>query len=70
MKISKSYEETARIETSINGEYIISKIGLIIHSDKELKSIDEIKEYSNKLNELAKHIVKEELEKLKTEKGV
>ena len=69
MHISKHYEETARIETSIDGNYIISKIGLTIHSDKELTSAEEVKEYSGKLGALAKHIIKEELEKLKTEKG-
>lgn len=68
MRISKSYEETARIVNETTGEYIISKIGLTIHSDKELKNTEEIKEHSNKLGALAKHLVREELSKIKTGK--
>ena len=63
MKISKHYEENAII-----GSYQSAKIGITIHSDKDLKSVEEIEEYSGKLNELAKRIVRKELGKIKEEK--
>ena len=63
MKISKHYEENANL-----GNYQSAKIGITIHSDKDLKSIEEIEEYSDKLNTLAKRIVRKELTKIKEEK--
>jgi hypothetical protein len=63
MNISKHYEENI-----IVGSYQSAKIGITITSDKDLKSAEEIEEYSGKLNALAKKIVRKELAKVKAEK--
>ena len=62
MHISKHYEENAQI-----GNFLFTKIGLTIHSDKELKSVEEIEKHSSALNHLAKKIVKQELEEAKAQ---
>ena len=62
MKISKHFEQNVNL-----GNFQSAKVGLTIHSDKDLK-VEEIEEYSNKLNELAKRIVRKELQKIKEEK--
>ena len=64
IKISKSYEENV-----IVGNYVSVKIGLTIHSDKELKSVEEVKEQSKELGLMAKSYVQDELKKIKEERG-
>lgn len=65
MKISKSYEENAVVGDTNTRDWHTVKVGITLNSDKELKSTDEIKEYSDKLGMLAKKLVQDELNKIK-----
>lgn len=63
MQITKSYEENKNL-----GNYESVKIGLTIHTDKEVKSPEELEQLSGKLLTLAKQIVRKELEGIVLEK--
>jgi len=64
IKISKHYEENVKVSDDPK-DFRFAKVGITLHSDKELKTRDEIKEHSTQLHELAKRIVSEELENSK-----
>ncbi len=68
MKISKTYEENFLVGDPDSKFRPLVKVGLTLHSEKELKNTEEIKEYSNKLGCLVKFLVQEEIKKIKEEK--
>jgi hypothetical protein len=63
MKISKHYEENILV-----GPYQSIKVGLTIHSDKELGNFEEIKKYNQILLELVKKLVKQDLDSIREER--
>jgi len=63
MHISKHYEQNI-----IVGSFESIKVGLTIHSDKEIKTVEELTDQSTKLGLMAKQLVQEELARLKAEK--
>ena len=62
MTISKSFEQNVP-----TGPFQFSKIGITIHSDKQINSPGELQEHSSKLNKLAKMLIQKELEEIKIE---
>jgi hypothetical protein len=69
MKISKTYEENFLVGSLDSKFRPLVKVGLTLHSEKDLKSTEEIKEYSSKLGELVKILVQAEIKKIKEEKS-
>ena len=65
MKLSKYYEENVNL-----GNYQSARIGLTITSDKEVTKPEEVKALSAKMLNLAKTLVREELDIIKKERGV
>ena len=66
MKISKHYEENVIVYHTENkrGDYTAVKLGITIHSDKDLKSAEELEVYSGKLNQLARQTIGKELKQV------
>ena len=65
MKLSKYYEENVNL-----GNYQSARIGLTITSDEEVTKPEEVKALSAKILNLAKTLVREELDIIKKERGV
>ena len=65
MKITKSYDENVNL-----GNYQTARVGITISSDIEITGKEGLREASAKLLEMAKTIVREELQLLKNERGV
>jgi hypothetical protein len=64
IQIEKHYEENTQV-----APFQFVKIGLTVKSDKELKTPEEIQTHSNNLMNLAKTLVRQELQQIKDEKG-
>lgn len=65
MKLSKYYEENVNL-----GNYQSTRIGLTITSDEEVTKPEEVKALSAEMLNLAKTLVREELDIIKKERGV
>lgn len=65
MKLSKYYEENVNL-----GNYQSVRIGLTITSDEEVTKPEEVKALSAEMLNLAKTLVREELDIIKKERGV
>ena len=63
LTIKKHYEENVQI-----GDFKFAKVGLEIASDKAIANAAELEEVSGKLNQLAKTIVRKELQQIKEER--
>jgi len=63
MQVEKSYEENILV-----GPYESVKIGLIVKSDKEIHSQEELEQHCEKLLQLIQNIVRKELIKIKEER--
>ena len=63
-KIHVSYDKNLNM-----GNYTTARIGLVIDSDKECHGEEEIAQLTEVLLGIAKKVVQNELEKLKTENG-